>query len=673
MTKDKNRSMSARPFTSRISMRLVVPLVMVVPVLVVVSSLSVIVWFNGRAAANDLERQIFDQAGQRIQQRLTEFIEVPRQINELNAHLIRNGSLDIDRLESWRETLFQQIDAFETVSSIGFATPDRQTTWMVRYPGEEVYVWGLQNPDTGGLMVGRDVLIRNGEVLEETSNRYEYDPLTRPWYRVGVQNPGRHIWSRIYPWVGQRTEVPELGLGLVLTVHDDSGDLLGVHDTELSLTQISVFLSSLDISSGSTVYIVDDEQGMVASSTLAPLVREPDERVTARTSEDRRVRAIVEYLDAANSSAGAHNDFTLDHDGESLRVRVQPFLHPTGLDWSVWIAVPEADLWARTEAAQSQMIRTGIAATVLVLLLGYGLSLIVVRPLLRLVDQVRSIGDGDFNAHTEERLTSELSTLSASLNEMSEHLEDRMRLKQSIELAVEVQQNLLPASLPAVKGLDVYGLSVYCDETGGDYYDYFSDSAAPESSLGIAVGDVTGHGISAALLMATARATLRSRVHDSSSLSKLLEQTNEILVADTRGVNFMAMLLLVIDSKQRTLRWSSAGQNPPFVYNPDRQDFYQLSSGSLPLGVMHPTEYGEQMIHGLSTGSVIVAATDGLWEAQNRDGQPLGLDRVQQCISSNSDSCAEDIGRALIACIKQHRGQSVTDDDITLVVVKLTD
>lgn len=665
--------MPGRSFTSRLSLRTVVPLVMVIPVLAVASALGVIVWFNGKAAAEDLERQIFDQAGQSIQQRLTEFVEVPSQINQFNAHLIRSESLDVNDLESWRETLFRQIDAFETVSSIGFATPDRNTTWMVRYPGEDFYEWGIQNRQTEGFMVERRIDVASGEVRSGTRNAYEYDPHVRPWYLAALEKPGEQVWSDIYPWVGQRTDVPELGLGLVLTIHGDRGELLGVHDTELSLTQISTFLSSLNISSGSTVYIVDENGGMVASSTLAPLVCAPDTRVTALSSDDERLRSIAARVDEVGGQIDGFTGFSVESADELLRVRVQPFTHPTGLRWSVWIAIPEVDLWARTDAARSQMIRTGIAATVLVLLLGYGLSLIIVRPLLRLADHVRAIGGGDFEARTNIRLTSELSTLSSSLNEMSAHLNDRMRLKQSIELAMEVQQNLLPASLPDVEGLDVFGHSVYCDETGGDYYDYFTDPNSPASSLGIAVGDVTGHGISAALLMTTARATLRSRVEDSPDLAHLLDRTNEVLVADTRGVNFMAMLLLVVDSQGHTMRWASAGQNPPFVYNPERDDFYDLSSGSLPLGVMHPAAYGEQTLSGLVRRTVIVAGTDGLWEAQDETGQPLGMDRVRDTIRANAAASAEDIGRALITEIITHRGNTVPEDDITFVVVKITE
>jgi len=645
---------------------------MVVPVLAVVGALGIIVWVNAAAAANDLEGQVFDQAGQRIQQRLTEFVEVPSQINQLNAHLIRSGILDVNDMAAWRQTLFEQIDAFTTVSSIGFATPDRNTTWMVRYPGENVYVWGLQDQRSDGLMVGRDVDSATGDVIESSENAYEYDPLVRPWYRTGLENPGRQVWSEIYPWVGQRTDVAELGLGLVLTIHDETGTLLGVHDTELSLAQISVFLSTLNISRAATVYIVDGNGGMVATSTLDPLVRSPDIRVNASDSDDPRLRAIANQLSTEPFDDDGHHDFTLETPDETLRIRIQPFKHPTGLDWSVWIVVPESDLWARTHAAQSQMIRTGVAATILVICLGFSLSLIIIRPLLRLAEQVQEIGNGNFAARSDVRLTAELTSLSTALNDMSTHLDDRLRIKQSLELAMEVQQNLLPASQPRIDGLSVFGHSSYCDETGGDYYDYFVDTNSPTPTLGIAVGDVTGHGISAALLMATARATLRSSLDGSQTLAKLLEHTNEVLVADTRGVNFMAMLLLLIDPQASTLRWASAGQTPPFVYNPNQNDFYELTSGSLPLGIIHPTQYGEQMLGSLEPGTVIVASTDGVWEAQNEDGQAFGIDRIRDVIRDASGGSAEEIGRSLIRQIERHRGRAAQDDDITFVVAKIT-
>ncbi|MFU8830209.1 MAG: SpoIIE family protein phosphatase, partial [Phycisphaerales bacterium] len=500
------------------------------------------------------------------------------------------------------------------------------------------------------------------------------DPLVRPWYIAGVENPGRQVWSEIYPWVGGDSEIPELGLGLVLTVSDEDGRLLGVHDTELSLTQISTFLMNLKTREGGSVYIVDERQGMVACSETSPLVRAPDIRVYASELQDPRGRAIAAYLNDHPQSEPtvAPRDVAINVNGEPLRVRIQPFHHPSGLRWSVWIALPESELLARTKAAQSQMIRTGLVATLLALALGLAISHFAVRPLLHLVDQIRSIGNGDFDARSEVRFTSELTTLSRSLNEVGAQLQDRLRLKQSLELAMEIQQNLLPSAPPPIDGLEVFGHSTYCDETGGDYYDYFPIAARPDSSLGIAVGDVTGHGIGAALLMATARAALRSRIGEASSLSALLEHTNAMLVVDTKGDNFMTMLLMDIDAQDRSIRWTSAGQSPPFIYCPIADAFIELSSSSLPLGVMESATYPDHHLTDLKPGTVIVLGTDGLWEAQSPTGEPFGIDRIRTVIRSNASRTAEEIGELLTSKLDAHCAHSVPSDDITFVVVRIT-
>lgn len=663
--------MPGRIVFSRTSLRTIVPIAMVIPVLLVVTAIGLIVRSNAYAAAADLERQIFDQASQRIEQRLLEFVELPAQINLLNAHLIRSRRLDPNDLESWRETLYHQLHSFTTVSSIGFASTDKSTTWLVRYPDELTYEWGLLNAGTNGQMVEYRIDQNTGQILSDTRTAYDYDPHVRPWYIAAMQNPDRQVWSEIYPWVGGATEIPELGLGLVLTVRDSSNRIVGVHDTELSMTQISTFLADLRLSESGTIYIVDRDLGMVAASTLAPLVRSPDIRKTAFEIDDDRASAIASYVLQNQTDLRGPRDVTIDAQDERLRVRILPFNHRSGLDWSVWITLPESELLARTHQSRSQMIQAGAAATILVLALGIGLAILAVRPLTQLVEQIRDIGRGNFDARSDIHFTTELGMLSSSLNEVASDLKDRIRLKQSVELAMQLQQSLLPKSAPVVDGLDVHAYSSFCDETGGDYYDFLNVFGLPDTSLAVAVGDVSGHGVAAALMMTTARGALRSRASSSASLSELLTHTNSMLFADTKGESFMTMILLVIDAENKTLRWASAGQTPPLVYLPDTDRFEPLSSGSLPLGVMPDTVYDEHSLNTLTPGSILLVCTDGLWESQNTAGEPFTIERVQQIIRSASRLSAADIATRLVRDLSAHLGSSEPDDDITFVVVKL--
>src|SRR5262249_46635036 len=139
------------------------------------------------------------------------------------------------------------------------------------------------------------------------------------------------------------------------------------------------------------------------------------------------------------------------------------------------------------------------------------LALLVSRPVGALIGFMNRVGAGDLEARADFGGIREFRQLAAALNRMIGDLRDRLRLRHSLSVAMEVQRRPLPASPPTVRGLDVAGHSTYCDETGGDYYDFLVlDKTAPGAVL-VALGDVMGHGIAAALVMASVRAVLRDR------------------------------------------------------------------------------------------------------------------------------------------------------------------
>src|SRR5262245_43847982 len=167
------------------------------------------------------------------------------------------------------------------------------------------------------------------------------------------------------------------------------------------------------------------------------------------------------------------------------------------------------------------------------------------------------VGGGDLEATAEFGGSREFRRLADALNRMIGDLRDRLRLRHSLGVAMEVQQRLLPAGPPPVHGLDVAGHSTYCDETGGDYYDFLVlDRASPDAVL-VVLGDVMGHGVAAALVMAGVRAVLRDRV-GAGGLADLMGRLNRLISADHRGDRFMTMHLSVIDGTTRTMRWVSA-------------------------------------------------------------------------------------------------------------------
>ena len=148
-------------------------------------------------------------------------------------------------------------------------------------------------------------------------------------------------------------------------------------------------------------------------------------------------------------------------------------------------------------------------ALVVAIILSHLFSTAIVRPVSRMEEAMAKVEIGDLTVSVPVENNDELGTLAEHFNQMTEGLKERYRLRRALDLAREVQQNLLPKENPVVKGLDIAGTSIYCDETGGDYFDFLENNELSQHRLGVVIGDVSEHGIPSALLMATARGFLR--------------------------------------------------------------------------------------------------------------------------------------------------------------------
>ena len=249
---------------------------------------------------------------------------------------------------------------------------------------------------------------------------------------------------------------------------------------------------------------------------------------------------------------------------------------------------------------------------------------------------------------------------------------EHQRVRQYLSLAMEVQQNLLPKTDPQVDGLDIVGKSIYCDETGGDYYDFLEVGNPAEGKIGVVVGDVSDHGIPSALLMATVRALIRQRCSSFGKIDQVVSDVNRQLAADVKDSGrFMTLFYTEIDKPNNSIRWVSAGHEPAMVYNPATDSFNDLNGGNnLPLGVFEDAEF-EEKNRELVPGQVIIIATDGIWEARNPDGNMFGKDRIYQIIRQNASASANEIQNAVLESLEGFRKETKLEDDLTLVVIKI--
>ena len=297
----------------------------------------------------------------------------------------------------------------------------------------------------------------------------------------------------------------------------------------------------------------------------------------------------------------------------------------------------------------------------------------IIQPITDMMVLVRRVRKGHFRQKVRVVSNDELGVLGDGLNEMTEGLIERDQMRQSLHLAQEVQQTLLPRKNPKIDGLDIAATIIYCDETGGDYYDYLDTRETYPGSFTMAIGDVSGHGIPSALMMATARAFLRQRSMLPGTPADIVSDVNQQITRDfAESGGFMTLFYLSIDPANRSLCWVRAGHDPAIFYDPALDRFDELRGAGMALGVDAGGRYKEFQKSDLKEGQVILLGSDGLWEARNPQGKMFGKEPIHQIIRQSPDASAREI---LTACFNRFNvflGDRAPEDDVTLVVIRIT-
>jgi sigma-B regulation protein RsbU (phosphoserine phosphatase) len=323
-----------------------------------------------------------------------------------------------------------------------------------------------------------------------------------------------------------------------------------------------------------------------------------------------------------------------------------------------------------------QQLRSAIFTNALIFLgVGIILTMLLARnlsiPFKEIVQTLRWVRNGRFDKKIQVTTNDEIGYTGDVINEMTEGLKERERMQQSLDLAMEVQQNLLPDKDPEIEGLDIAGTSIYCEETGGDYYDYLMSGKNDQNKICVVVGDVADHGIPSALLMTTARAFLRQRTSRSGELDQVVADVNRQLTRDVEeSGRFMTLFICEIDRTNQIIHWVNAGHDPAMIYDREGGKFEELSGNSLPLGVSETAAY-QKLDKKIIPGQIIMMGTDGIWEAQNPQGEMFGKERFKDIIRENDGQPAKDIIEAVIKEVDRFCHPLEKADDVTLVITKI--
>lgn len=507
----------------------------------------------------------------------------------------------------------------------------------------------------------------------------DYDPRQREWYRdaVFMGEPTQHILTDV--------TTGALILTISKPIYTGDGGLAGVTALDIDYRQ---FFADWNI----PAEWADDAESMIliyhedAPDPLQQLEILLSNRSKGRSS-DWRMPVKHRYLDIDDPQLQEIQQDLLSGTSAVKQITFQ------GVK-SLWaygsrntdepfplVIVPYQRVIAKAVNAEKYVnqqialsLKISAALTVIVVIAAILLAIVrsrkVTDPIMQLTTAAKQLAAGNFDSRVEIHTGDELEDLGNIFNRMGRSLKEREQMKQSLELAKEIQQQLLPDSAPICPNFDLAAHNLYCDETGGDYFDFIELKISGGQQFGLAVGDVSGHGIGSALVMATARGALHSLVdRHESHLEVLASELNNQLCRGTANADFMTLFYGVLNPEERSLSWISAGHAPIFFYRIDGR-VKEFNSSGIPLGIMENTPYEMAPAIKFLPGEILLIGTDGIWETRNLAGEMFGTERVSELLIRYASADASSIAAQLITELNIFRGEYSQDDDITLMVVK---
>jgi serine phosphatase RsbU (regulator of sigma subunit) len=344
---------------------------------------------------------------------------------------------------------------------------------------------------------------------------------------------------------------------------------------------------------------------------------------------------------------------------------------PSGIIFG--IARPLADSLREIRRASVRNLGLGLLVIALAFVGIVPISHRMTQHLTSLTAGVRTLAGGNFTTRVPVRSTDEFGTLATAFNQMAADLErhetlvvQQERLRRELELSRLIQTEMLPRTSLRSGPAEIAGISMPAREVGGDFFNYF---VLPDGRLALLVGDVSGKGVSAALLMANIQATLRALLPHESDLALLADRLDRELDQNTPGSVYLTLFLGILETDGSALRYVNAGHNPQFVLRVGG-GIEELGSTGMPIALYSGHGYRDARVL-LGCGDLLFFYTDGLVETENERGEMFGAERLQQILSAQQTQHVDTVLHHVETAVTAFRGQAEPFDDATMMVLRI--
>jgi signal transduction histidine kinase/FixJ family two-component response regulator len=396
---------------------------------------------NGQKAVNDVASQLRSEVIARVDQNLESYLAIPHQITQITENVIDSGWMTTQNPRDWRRHFWQQLHVFPSVWSIGLGNQQGSFSGFDRV-GDNKFVQTIADPGTN-FIFEIHALNEKGDRTQLIKRKALYTLRERPWYKKAVTE-GKATWSPVFKHIAE----PQLLIAAARPLYDANRKLMGVTVAQLDLSTVGTFLKNLEKSRHGSVFILERDGKLVASSSDAPLFLEKNgetERISALNSQDAMTQAATQFLTQKFGSLDkivSTQQLEFDLNGKRQFVQVSPFQDDKGLDWLVVVSVPESAFMAQINTNTHNTILLCLGALGLTTLLGIYTSRWISKPILKLQQASEAIAAGELDRFVEVSSIRELGGLAQSFNQMAiqlkssfTELEDRVT-----ERTVELQQ-----------------------------------------------------------------------------------------------------------------------------------------------------------------------------------------------------------------------------------------
>jgi serine phosphatase RsbU (regulator of sigma subunit) len=295
------------------------------------------------------------------------------------------------------------------------------------------------------------------------------------------------------------------------------------------------------------------------------------------------------------------------------------------------------------------------------------------RAVNRIEKGTRAVERGDFTYRIRMKRHNQLGAMAQSFDSMTASIasllatvSEKERLQSEIAIAATIQRNLLPKEGPLFRGVSFSAHFEPTTSIGGDYYDVFN---LDKSRLAVAIGDVSGHGLSTGLVMAMVKAALTTLVEEGADETSLFHRLNELVFRSTERRAFMTLAFTIFDLERGTIRHTNAGHLYPYLLREGSNTALSLECPSLPLGVREKMSTRTVEVD-LREGDSIVYLSDGIVEAQDEHGDPLGFDQLESLLAAQLDRSPTALRDTILDAVARHSGTRPADDDRTVMVLR---